>query len=83
MTKNPVIWMLDTLDYTSTPRIQLAFSFGKSTLANWVSEISFSRLSSFTLYGSEGVPWSRFPAPGATQARSPPDHPRGELRLDL
>lgn len=63
MTKNPVIWMLDTLDYTSTPRIQLAFSFGKSTLANWVSEISFSRLSSFTLYGSEGVPLVQIPGP--------------------
>lgn len=63
MDKNPVIWMLDTLDYASSPRIQLAFSFDKNILANWVSEISFSRLHSFTLYSAEGTPLVKISGP--------------------
>ena len=43
MAKSPVIWMLNTLDRSAPPRIQLAFSFDKNILANWVSAISFSR----------------------------------------
>ena len=72
MDKNPVIWMLDTLDYSSSPRIQLAFSFDKNTLANWVSEISFSRLCSFTLYSAEAVSYTHLCVWGRDACTGPP-----------
>lgn len=64
MAKSPVIWMLNTLDRSAPPRIQLAFSFDKNILANWVSAISFSRFRSFALYDAEGNALARISGSG-------------------
>ena len=68
MAKNPVIWMLDTMDYGTPPRIQLAFSFDKNILISWASDISFSQLCSLTLYSGEGTPLVTISGPRAQSA---------------
>lgn len=65
MDKTPMIWMINTMDYNADPRIQAAFSFDKNMLQMWASEVSFSRLCTFTLFSEDGSTLVQIRGPGA------------------